>query len=179
MRSTSVAACIVAVGVLASLPFRRTEPAIDPDAPVGLASGPLASQFRQESITGVMQWPERPGFDPSLAWQPQPMRFETVAPAIEMPPMPDAFTLESIELPIPEPIRERFNAVSAMRSSEATKSPGFQLPPEPPIEDNFAYTPNPSRPSFTPGSIQSASVISNERVISDAPAERQYIREPK
>jgi len=183
MRPISLAACIIVLGVLAALPFRHSDPAIDPDVPVSIATGPLGKHLQDDSISGVMQWPDRPGFNPSIAWQPQPMRLEASSYEFEMPAMPDTFPHDTIEVPIPAPVRQRYDAVVKMRQTEPQQGPGLVMPPVAKVDDRFVYTPSPSppppRPSTLSATVHAASIIRNEPVDKHMQSPRQYIREPQ
>ncbi len=180
MRTITLAVGLIAVGTLAALPFRRIERPLDPDAPTGIATGPLGRQLPNESIDSAIPWPSRPAFEPALTWQPQPMRFEAVPPSFAMPPMPDSYPLDAIELPMPAPVRSRYDAVASLRVPEqvAESNPGLPTSAVALVEDRFVFPPLPTPATTTPyraAKLQAASVINNET----APAERQYIREPQ
>lgn len=188
MRTLSLVAGVIAVGTLAALPFRRTEALIEPKEPASIATGPLGHQVEDDAMNGVLQWPDRPGFDPSLAWQPRPMTMDLAPRSYEMPKMPDAFPGDSVQVPVPAPIRERFAAAmpipAPVEDPTGVGANGLLMPQVAHIEDRFVYTPPPEptkslrRPSF-----QSASVISHDESsphgdASSTPA-TQYIREPQ
>lgn len=179
MRPISLAACIIVIGVLAALPFRHSDRAIDPEVPVGIATGPLGKHLHDDPISGVMQWPDRPGFDPSIAWQPQPMRLEAASYEFEMPAMPDSFPHDTIEVPIPAPVRQRYDAVVNMRQAEPESGPSLVMPPVAKVDDRFVYTPAPSRPSTLNATVHAASVIRSEPADNPMQSPRQYIREPQ
>jgi hypothetical protein len=184
MRPINFAVCIIVVGVLAALPFRHTEPAIDLPAPVGIASGPLGKDLGAESISGVMQWPDRPGFDPSIAWQPQPMRLEASSYEWEMPAMPESFPHDSMEVPVPASVRHRYDAVVNMRQAEPEKVPVLVMPPVSHVEDRFIYKPASPRQSSIEAtsqgaSIHAASVSLSESANESTSSQRHYIREPR
>jgi hypothetical protein len=181
MRTISLASGIIAIGVIAALPFRRTEKPVDPNAPVGIATGPLGQHLHDQSISSVTQWPERPGFDPSLAWQPQPMRLEANTYAFEMPEMPESYPYDSIEVPMPAPVRERFDAVVHTQkkvSPDHDPAPAVVMPPNVPTEDRFQFTPAAVPAPKANASIHSASVIRHDEASRESSAPRQYIREP-
>src|SRR5687767_13361131 len=176
MRTMTLAAGIIAVGTLAALPFRRIEVPTDPDAPVSIATGPLARQLHSDSLDSAAPWPKRPGFDSSLAWQPQPMTLDALPPSFELPPMPDQYTLDAIEVPIPAAVRDRFQAAV---TTIDTAPKELVMPQVAQIEDRFVYTPllEPAQPPRGTTKIQAASSISSEPSQPPAPAARQYIRE--
>ncbi|MGV3484183.1 MAG: hypothetical protein ACO1RT_07185 [Planctomycetaceae bacterium] len=178
MRTMTLAVGIVAVGTLAALPFRRLEVPTDPDAPVSVATGPLARQLQSDSFDNTAPWPHRAGFDSSLAWQPQPMTLDALPPAFELPPMPEQYTLEEIEVPMPAVVRDRFPAAVA---PVETAPGGLLMPQVAQIEDRFVYTPlleaeSPARPAAT---IQAASAVTTQSSSPAPPVGRQYIREPQ
>jgi len=184
MRIIPAASLMIVVGVLGSLPFRRVDPTIQ--SPIGAATGPLAPTMEEDSVGGVMQWPDRPGFDPSLAWQPQPMKLDARAYTFDMPAMPDAFPIDAVDVPIPSPIRDRYDAVVDMRKpaievGDIEPSVVPALPSSIAIQDRFVYTP--PEPTATSPTVQASPMrpVSTVRVESSAdviPGERQYIREP-
>lgn len=182
MRTLSLVAGVITVGTLAALPFRRTEAVVDPAESVSIATGPLGHQVEDDAMNGVLQWPDRPGFDPSLAWQPRPMMMESSSHTFEMPKMPESFPDESMRVPMPAPVRDRFAAavpIAAPVSDESgVGANGLLMPPVAQIEDRFIYTP-PPEPERSPrvSTFQSASVISHDG--STATADHQYIREPQ
>jgi hypothetical protein len=177
MRTITLAAGIVALGTLAAIPFRRTEPLHDDKRLPGIATGPLTSELRSDSYEAADPWKNRPGIDTSLAWQPQPMTFAT-AKSFEMPSMPDNYPFDSIDLPVPEPVRSRFPAVAEMRDSPGER--GLLMPQVAQIEDRFVYTPTPAPPrNSSVTTVQAASVINEESKRVAAPPTRQYIREPE
>lgn len=193
MRPITFAVCIIVVGVLAALLFRHPDPMIDLPAPVGMASGPLGKDLGAESISGVVQWPDRAGFDPSIAWQPQPMRLQDTSFELEMPAMPENFPHDSIEVPIPAPVRHRYDAVVNMRQAAPEKGQVFVMPPVSQIEDRFIYKPaSPRQPTLDASihatsvqgtsiqgiSVQAASVSRSESANEHASSGRHYIREP-
>jgi hypothetical protein len=164
MRTLSLVAGIIAVGTLAALPFRRTEVVVDPESPATIATGPLGRQVESDAINGVLQWPDRPGFDPSLAWQPKPMTMETPSHAFELPKMPEAFPTDAMQMPMPAPIRDRFKAAVPIPDPASTDqfgnqrsigSNGLLMPQVAHIEDRFVYSPPPRpepRPRLEPAS---------------------------
>lgn len=178
MRILTLAACIVAVGILAALPFRHNEAALDTNAPVGIATGPLARQMNATALDTAAPWPTRPDFDPSLAWQPQPMTMDITPPSFELPSMPDTYPADTIEVPIPAAVGDRFDAVLKRRQTAAAD--GLLAPIGAQLEDRFVYTPllEPAQ-SSRPAPIQSASMISSEPSREPSSAPRQYIREPQ
>jgi hypothetical protein len=152
MRTLSLVAGIIAVGTLAALPFRRTEVVVDPESPATIATGPLGRQVESDAINGVLQWPDRPGFDPSLAWQPKPSTMETPSHAFELPKMPEAFPTDTMQVPMPAPIRDRFKATAPIPDPASTDqygnersigSNGLLMPQVAHIEDRFVYSPPP------------------------------------
>jgi len=177
MRIVPVAAGLIVVGVIAALPFRRIEPVRNTLVPIGAATGPIRVQGEDESISGVVQWPDRPGFDPSIAWQPQPMKWNTSSPSFEMPDMPPTFPRQSLDVPIPAPLRDRFPAgvFSAAPTLEVT--PVQALPTQISLDDRFVYHP-PETSRLSPAvKIQPASAHRADP-IDQSPSTRQYIREP-
>lgn len=152
MRTLSLVAGIIAVGTLAALPFRRTEVVVDPESPATIATGPLGRQVESDAINGVLQWPDRPGFDPSLAWQPKPSTMETPSHAFELPKMPEAYPTDTMQVPMPAPIRNRFRATAPIPDPASTDqygnersigSNGLLMPQVAHIEDRFVYSPPP------------------------------------
>jgi hypothetical protein len=180
MRTLSVVTGVIAIGTLAALPFRRLEVIADPEETVNIATGPLGHQVEDDAMNGVLQWPDRPGFDPSLAWQPRPMTIAS-SQSLEMPKMPESFPDEAMRVPMPAPVRERFAAAvpipAPVTDATGVGANGLLMPPVAQIEDRFIYTPPPAPEKSTRKStFQSASVISHDQ--SSAVAEHQYIREP-
>ena len=178
MRSISLALGIIVVGILAALPFRRTPSTFDSNDSAVYSSGSVGGQLRSSLVDEVVQWPDRPGFDPSLAWQPHPMTLDGSPRKIEMPPMPADFPKIDIETLTPVRAQSRFDAASSL--SIGASAPSLLKSSDAQIKDRFTYSPPPELPKANrPSAIQPASVISRQPV-TDLPAtERQYIREPK
>lgn len=157
MRTLSLVAGIIAVGTLAALPFRRSEVVADPESPATIATGPLGRQVESDAINGVLQWPDRPGFDPSLAWQPKPSTLESPSHAFELPKMPEAFPTDTMQVPMPAPVRDRFKATAPIPDPASTDqygnersigSNGLLMPQVAQIEDRFVYSPPPTSESM-------------------------------
>jgi hypothetical protein len=182
MRTLSLVVGVIAVGTLASLPFRRTEAVILPEDSLGIATGPMGHQVENDAMNGVLQWPDRPGFDPTLAWQPRPMTMEASSPVFEMPKMPESFPEDTMRVAVPRPIQDRFAAAVPIPAPGGDPSEvgsnGLLMPPVAQIEDRFVYTPAPApEPPAGRSTFQSASVVSHDA--SSSAAEPQYIREPQ
>lgn len=175
MRPLTAAALVITAGLLAALPFRR--PALEAQglsAP-GIATGPRGATLDVASVNQVGQWPEgATNFDPSLAWQPLPIRTpQRLMP--ELPPMPDSYYDAAFELERPDPVRRRFSAavdyrqsphgdeaadVGAQAGGDAASDAGLQSSRQPPaqrqqwtadelLQDRFVYTPiQPTQPRF-------------------------------
>jgi len=178
MRNLTLAAGIIVVGVLAALPFRRTSSPVETDESESYSSRLHSRQIQSEIVDEVVQWPERPGFDPSLAWQPQPMTLNALPRAPELPPMSADFPSIELEAPSPVTVKSRFGAVPGGR--EAAIDPNLLMPTAAQIKDNFRYSPPPVLPRVAPrqSTVQAASVVSNQTVDETPSTERQYIREP-
>ena len=117
--TTFAVVIIITAGCLAALPFRREgEQRLDRTTSQSQGGG------ENDSITASSSaWPQYPGFDPSLAWQPVPMTLPE-RPLAAQPPMPDSYYDLAFELERPEPVRERFGAVAettAARSRAAER----------------------------------------------------------
>ena len=178
MRNLTLAAVIVVVGVLAALPFRRKTSPAETGEPKSYSSSIHSRQMQNGIVDEVVQWPERPGFDPSLAWQPQPMRLEALPRAPELPPMSADFPSIELEAPSPVTVKSRFGAVPG--SQQTAIDPGLLTPSAAQIKDSFRYSPPPALPRIAPrqSTVQAASVVSNQTIEGPASTERQYIREP-
>jgi len=178
MRNLTLAAGIVVVGVLAALPFRRTTAPRDPNDSTNYSSSVHSRQMQSGIVDEVVQWPDRPGFDPSLAWQPQSVRLDPSPRAPELPPMSAEFPSIDLEAPSPVTVKSRFDTAS--RWQDTAIDPGLLTPSAAQIKDNFKYSPPPVLPPVPvrQSSVHAASVISNQSVSDAEPSERQYIREP-
>lgn len=121
VRPTTAATLLVAAGVLAALPFRRTssDRSVEPDP--GIATGPRSTATASFSTGRPAEWSDGAGFDSSLAWQPVPITLPE-RPAVQLPPMPDSYYDLAFELEQPDPIRRRFSAAVGHRSSAEPKN---------------------------------------------------------
>ncbi len=194
MRTITLAVGIVSVGVLGALPFRQLPNSGNADQLTPMATGPLDRQSDVRAIGGVVQWPDRGGFDASLSWQPQPMTLDA-APSFDLPAMPESFPDSGIDVPIPPPVRDRFAATyEVRRQALATADTAVTLPmtaPEPSAfsiqpQDRFVYAPLPSlddAPAVSPfGTGRSSTAAQRASVVREEPqpvAPRQYIQEPR
>ncbi len=118
MRPTTAVTLLVAAGVLAALPFRRSasDRPVEPDP--GIATGPRSTATASVATGRPAEWSDDGGFDSSLAWQPVPITLPE-RPAPQLPPMPDSYYDLAFELEQPDPIRQRFSAAVAHRSPPA------------------------------------------------------------
>jgi len=209
VRPTTAATLLVAAGVLAALPFRRTSSDSSAEPAPGIATGPRSTATASISTGRTAEWSDGAGFDSSLAWQPVPITLPE-RPAVQLPPMPDSYYDLAFELEQPDPIRRRFSAAVGHRSpAEPTIPSGDVLsgstdrdrqrePARPgrdePIEaaedlikDRFVYTPiqlpqEPPEPNAEPRGVpaQSASMIRpGVTPLDDSSRQRHFIREPR
>ncbi len=164
MRPTTAATLLVAAGVLAALPFRRTSSDSSAEPVPGIATGPRSTSTASVSTGRPAEWSSSADFDASLAWQPVPITLPE-RPSPQLPPMPDSYYDLAFELEQPDPIRRRFSAAVGHRSPPAeptshidrvltgsadrdprseAANPRQELPIEAAedlIKDRFVYTP--------------------------------------
>jgi len=178
MRNLTLAAGIVVVGVLAALPFRRTSSPLETDESASYSARLHSRQIQNEIVDEVVQWPERPGFDPSLAWQPQPMTLNAPPRAPELPPMSAGFPSIELEAPSPVAVKSRFGAFPGSQGTAI--DPSLLTPSAAQIKDSFKYSPPPVLPRVAPrqSTVHAASVVSKQSVDETPSTARQYIREP-
>ncbi len=211
MRTLTLAVGIVSFGTIAALPFRRAATSHHPATATlnasglgenpSLVTGPLEGQMESDSFGGVVPWPDRRGIDASIAWQPRPMILDSSPVSFEMPTMPDTFPDEALEVPMPAPLRDRYEATLEVRRDfsppqaplgVATTAPASTPPmtaagpsAESLIRDRFVFTPPPSLPdpprpsTFQPASLglgESPELPSTQD--SSENRQRLYIREP-
>ncbi len=178
MRSISLALGMIVIGILAALPFRRTPSTFDANDSADYSSGSVGGQLRSSLVDEVVQWPDRPGFDPSLAWQPQPMTLDGSPRKIDMPPMPADFPKIDIETLAPVRAQSRFDSAPSLSIGASASS--ILTSSDTQIKDRFTYSRSPELPKANrPSAIQPASVISRQPVADLPASERQYIREPQ
>ncbi len=209
LRPLTAATLIVAAGLIAALPFRRSSPDATNESPGGIATGPRSTVIDAAATSPNGEWPAGRNFDPTLAWQPIPMTLPQRS-SPELPPMPDSYYDLAFELEQPDSIRQRFSAAvnhrgepnaatvptPALRSSEPAQRPDAipfanqELAAEDLIKDRFVYTPIelPAPPSLHAQDsrhqrgthAQSASMIRTEMTPQDdASRPRHFIREPQ